>query len=121
MSMFQFRNSIINKSQKLYTLTLRLTPHSGRSSTAAEIKSFPYLAVKCLRISMSSGMSEHLGDAKITLVIASFKSLGQFLKEYNRSIYYQFNLYDKIITFQKKVGKGERDSLYINFSRKTNN
>ena len=60
---------------------MRLTPHSGRSSTAAEMNSFPYFAVKCLRTSWSSGISAHLGDAKTTLVTASFRSIGQFLEK----------------------------------------
>lgn len=61
---------------------MRLTPQSGRSSTAAEINSFPYLDVKCFLISMSSGMSPHLGEANITLETASFRSIGQFLEKY---------------------------------------
>ena len=44
------------------------------------MNSFPYFAVKCFLTSVSSGMSEHLGDAKTTLAIASFKSIGQFLQ-----------------------------------------
>lgn len=61
---------------------MRPTPQSGRNSVAAELNSFPYLAVKCLRISVSSGISAHLGDANITLAIASFRSMGQFLEKY---------------------------------------
>lgn len=59
---------------------MRPTPEFGRSSRAAVMNSFPYFAVKCFLTSVSSGMSEHLGDAKTTLAIASFKSIGQFLQ-----------------------------------------
>lgn len=41
---------------------------------------------------MSSGMSEHLGDAKIILVIASFKSMGQFLEEYKTDQYITYSM-----------------------------
>lgn len=58
---------------------MRFTPLSGRNSRAAEANSFPYFAVKFFRASTSSGMSEHLGAANITLVIASFRSIGQVL------------------------------------------
>lgn len=58
----------------------RFTPQSGRNSTAAETNSFPYFDTICFFTSMSSGMSEHLGVANITLAIASFKSMGQCLK-----------------------------------------
>lgn len=61
-------------------LARRFTPQSGRNSTAAETNSFPYLAVICFRTSMSSGISEHRGDANITLAMASFKSMGQCLR-----------------------------------------
>lgn len=65
--------------------TIQLTPQSGRSSIALEINSFPYFAVKCFRISKSSGMSAHLGDANIKLAISSFKSIGQFLSKYKKN------------------------------------
>ena len=60
---------------------------------------------------MSSGMSEHLGDAKITLAIASFKSMGQFLKEYNMSGYHPFCVNDKMTTFQK-LGKAQETFFF---------
>lgn len=60
-------------------LTILLTPQSGRSSRADVTNSFPYFATNCLRTSVSSGISAHLGDANITLDIASFRSMGQFL------------------------------------------
>ena len=63
----------------MYKLTIRPTPQLGRSSRAAEVNSFPYFAVKCLETSLSSGISSHLADANMTLEIASFKSMGQFL------------------------------------------
>lgn len=59
---------------------MRPTPEFGRRSRAAVTNSFPYFAEKCFLTSVSSGMSEHLGDAKITLAIASFRSIGQFLR-----------------------------------------
>lgn len=71
----------INELHILKERTKRLTPQSGRSSTAADTKSFPYFEVNILRTSMSSGISAHLGDANITLQIASFKSIGQFLEK----------------------------------------
>lgn len=61
-------------------LTMLLTPHSGRTSSAAIMNSFPYFATNCFRTSMISGMSAHLEDANITLEMASFNSTGQFLK-----------------------------------------
>jgi len=61
-------------------LAKRFTPQSGRNSTAAETNSRPYLAIICFFTTTSSGISEHLGDANITLEIASFKSMGQFLE-----------------------------------------
>lgn len=69
----------MERENNMCKLTMRLTPLSGRSSMAAEVNSFPYFTVKCFRISRSSGMSAHLGDANITLATASFKSIGQFL------------------------------------------
>ena len=80
--MISDRDYVIICDFNICKLTMRPTPQSGRNSTAAEINSFPYLAVKCLRTSMSSGMSAHLGDANITLATASFRSMGQFLEKY---------------------------------------
>lgn len=77
-------NMIISNFKRVEKLAKRFTPESGRNSTAAETNSFPYLAIICFRTSMSSGMSEHLGDANITLEIASFKSMGHFLKKEKR-------------------------------------
>lgn len=74
-STYQHNNNFFKKK-----LTRRLTPQSGRNSTAADTNSFPYFAVKCFRMSINSGTSAHLGEAKITLETASFKSMGQFLK-----------------------------------------
>ena len=63
---------------------MRFTPQSGRNSIAEVINSFPYFAVKCFLTSASSDTSEHLGVANITLVIASFRSMGQFLEAHKR-------------------------------------
>ena len=68
----------VNGISKL-VLTVLFTPHSGRSSTAEATNSFPYFDKKWLRISVSSGISAHLGAVKIKVEIASSKSIGQFL------------------------------------------
>lgn len=75
---------ILSNYKQVQKLAIRFTPQSGRNSIAAETNSFPYLDVICFFTSTSSGMSEHLGDANITLETASFKSMGQFLKKFNK-------------------------------------
>ena len=78
-------------------LTKRLTPQSGRTSRAELMNSFPYFAAKCLRISISSGKSAHLGDAKITLDTASFRSMGQLLQTSSNTIEAQKRFKKKIM------------------------
>ena len=58
---------------------MRLTLVSGRSSEAAEMKSFPYFVVNKFLTVNKSGKSEHLGDAKIMVATASFNSNGHSL------------------------------------------
>lgn len=60
--------------------TLRLTPESGLSSDAAATNSFPYLETNSIWTCCSSVKSEHLGAAKHTLDIASFRSSGHSLQ-----------------------------------------
>jgi hypothetical protein len=62
-------------------VTIRLTPQLGRKSVAADTKSFPYFFAKMSLRSPSSGISEHLGAAKIKLAIPSLRSTGHCLKE----------------------------------------
>ena len=59
---------------------MRFTPQLGRRSVAADTKSFPYFFSKMSRIANSSGISAHLGAAKIKLDIPSFKSCGHSLQ-----------------------------------------
>jgi hypothetical protein len=75
-----FNMILFNIKKKVQKLAKRFTPQLGRTSIAAEANSFPYFDVICFFTSASSGMSEHLGVANITLATASFKSMGQFLK-----------------------------------------
>ena len=60
-------------------ITMRFTPQLGRRSVAADTKSFPYFFSKTSLIATSSGISEHLGAAKIKLAMPSFRSAGHSL------------------------------------------
>lgn len=62
-------------------ITVRFTPALGRRSVAAETKSLPYFFSKMSLIPINSGISEHLGAAKIKLDIPSFKSAGHCLQQ----------------------------------------
>lgn len=62
-------------------LTMRFTPQLGLRSVAADTKSLPYFFSKISLIATSSGISEHLGAAKIKLAIPSFRSAGHSLKQ----------------------------------------
>lgn len=67
------------KSMSYSQLTVRLTLVSGRSSDAADMNSFPYLAANKFLTCNRSGKSEHLGAAKIMLATASCNSAGHSL------------------------------------------
>lgn len=71
------------KRKRLYSMkiswTWRLTPQSGLSSVVADKNSFPYLAANSIWTCNNSGKSAHLGAAKHTLDMASFKSRGHSL------------------------------------------
>lgn len=60
-------------------ITIWLTPQSGLNSRAAVVNSLPYFVKNCWRTSINSWTSAHLGDANITLDIASCRSTGQAL------------------------------------------
>lgn len=60
-------------------LTMPFTPQSGLRSLAAVTKSLPYFLSKKFLTVISSGISQHLGAAKIKLAIPSFKSAGHSL------------------------------------------
>lgn len=83
-------------------LTVRLTPESGRSSDAAMTNSFPYFVANKFFTCNKSGTSEHLGEAKIMLAIASLSSIGHSLSD--EKIYYKFApTLELIIETQKKL------------------
>lgn len=68
----------VQQKEKLHN-TWRLTPQSGKSSVAAATNSFPYLDANDNCTCSNSGRSAHLGAAKHTLEMASFKSRGHSL------------------------------------------
>lgn len=63
-------------------VTSRFTPQLGLRSVAAETKSFPYFFSNIFLSAESSGISEHLGAAKIKLATPSFKSAGHCLQQF---------------------------------------